>query len=377
MSSFADFGDDQDTSIPADTIFPSSDGLVRGAIDAWARHQHLVLRPDEIWFEILAQLNAYMNTHAEELRDLFVSHQGKEEIEVWDFTWTDVIARFAGEIQSRVKTDWLLGWIMPGFSTTDRNDNLTATVLMMGLMQHYFEFSGGIVCGLPQVTLLGERQDWVRLLGKLDRLADWGDEPAQYAENLRPILTRFVRTWDEPQSEDIKSFWSQIVRADHHFSCGRGAIEYTVSGWITGFMHWNHDGAVRVDPEWLDSFEPSDNTVTLDGVPYISEDLQQLPVGYAKVPLKMLDYPQVGTDTMAYLLAGNVGVKRTPAESNEDFITAQPVSAWFMYAPVETNYTTGPPYGDRWEMETIADAFDVCRNDTVPQYPWLVIDGDK
>lgn len=81
---------------------------------------------------------------------------------MWRLSWHDVIAAFGGEIQKRVKTDWLLDWITPSFTTTEETDGLTATVLM-GLMQHYFEFSGGITCGFPEVTLLGTRDDWVKL----------------------------------------------------------------------------------------------------------------------------------------------------------------------------------------------------------------------
>lgn len=357
MSSYTDFGEHDSIMGQNGTLFASSDSVVRGAIEAWAQHQHLVLRPDEIWFEILAQLNFYMSAHAEDIRHLFVDHEGKEEIKVLKFTWRDIIAAFGSEIQKRVKTDWLLEWIMPEFTTTTYNDHMTATVLMMGLMQHYFEFSGGIVCGLPSVTLMGERADWVKLFSKLDRLAEWGEQPKAYAANLRPILSRFVQTWDKPESPEIKSFWAQIVRADRKFSCGVGAVEFDVSGWITGLLHWKHDGSLRVDPD-LGDFR-SDGSVTLDGITYVPEELESLPVGYAKAPLKMLDYPSAGTNTQAYVLAGNVGVRRTLREDGEG-VTAQPLSAWFMYAPVDTNATSGSWYGSSAELEGIARGFDAC-----------------
>lgn len=60
-----------------DAICPSSGSFVRGAIEAWARHLHLVLRPEDIWFAILVQINFYMEANAEKLRHLFVGHEGK------------------------------------------------------------------------------------------------------------------------------------------------------------------------------------------------------------------------------------------------------------------------------------------------------------
>ncbi|CAH0043546.1 unnamed protein product [Clonostachys solani] len=367
MSTFTDFEESDEASLPTGQIFPSSDGLVRGAIEAWAKHQHLVLRPDEVWFEILTQLNFYMTKHAENIRHLFVDHEGKEEIFVEERSWRRVIGAFSEAIQTRIKTPWLYDWIMPGFTTSDENDELTATVLMMGLMQHYFDFSGGITCGLPKVTLLGERKDWVQLLEKLDYLEEFGEEPGEYAQELRPILSRFVKTWDEPESDETKKFWGQIVRAKAPFSCGGGDAEYDMSGWITGFLKWRPSGDLRVyrapkgelgeDIPNLDARSDDENgPVVLDGVTYVQESLFTIPIAYAKVPMKMIDYPKGGIDTKAYLLAGNVAVNRTKT-SDEKFVRAQPLSAWFMYAPVDSDYKAEYPlYGSHSELVDIGKA---------------------
>ncbi|RFU77067.1 hypothetical protein TARUN_5151 [Trichoderma arundinaceum] len=369
MSSFDDFGHEGIDAFANGTIYASSDSLVRGAIEAWGQHQSLILRPDEVWFEILAQLNFYMTAHAEDIRHLFVDFEGKEEIKVWRFTWGDVIAAFGGEIQKRVKTDWLLKWIMPSFSTSDSSDRLTATVLMMGLMQHYFEFSGGIICGLPEVTLLGVRDDWVRLLQKLDRLKEWGEEPADYAERLRPILQRFVDTWDDPNCEETKNFWKNIVRSQRLISCGAGPADYRISGWITGFLHWTEEGNLRVPRETEKEYQPSDGDLVLDGIPYFPLALKDVPVGYAKAPLKMMDYPSQGQDTKAYLLAGNVGVTRVAVASSdepghEDWkVTAQPRSAWFLYGPVNATVKVGPGYGSGDELLRAAAGLGMCEHD--------------
>ncbi|KAF5656628.1 hypothetical protein FHETE_10905 [Fusarium heterosporum] len=357
-------------------VFPSSDGFIRGAIEAWAQHQHLVLRPDEVWFEILAQLNVYMSKHAESLRGLFVEHGEKNTIVVEGFAWEDIIGAFGGQIQKSVKTEWMLDWIMPGFSTSTRKDEITATVLMMGLMQHFFEYEGMLVCGIPSVTLLGECQDWTKLMDKLEYLKEFGEEPARFADKLRPIIKRFVHTWDEPASEGVKMFWGQIVRANKKWSCGEGANEWNVSGWITGFLHWDRDGRVRgVYKDFYDdeeeeeakveeiqmSFVSNDWTVTIDGVEYVPESLDDIAIGYAKAPFKMVNHPRPGVDTLAYLLAGNVGVER---EDTDGKVTAQPISGWFMYAPVDTNYTVGPFVGNTDELGDIAVGIERCKGTT-------------
>lgn len=129
-----------------------------------------------------------MTKYAKELRHLFVDVQGQEEIVVQGGTGQSVMDSFKAEIQNRVKTEWLEGWITPGFSTSTPNDNMTATVLMLGQMKQYSKFTNSITCGLPSVQLLGQREDWAKLFAKLEMLRQFGEEPVQYAKNLRPIL---------------------------------------------------------------------------------------------------------------------------------------------------------------------------------------------
>lgn len=38
-------------------VIPSEESFVRGVIQAWGEHLHLVIRPDEVWFAILTQSN--------------------------------------------------------------------------------------------------------------------------------------------------------------------------------------------------------------------------------------------------------------------------------------------------------------------------------
>ena len=344
----------------ADGIYPSGDSFVRGAIQAWGEHLHLVVRPEEVWFTILVQLNFYMNAHAEDIRSLFVDHAGQEVIYIEDFTWYDVLRRFQYEIQARVKTDWLLDFIRPNFTTTTENDVMTANILMMGLTKSYFRFEGGIVCGLPSVTLLGEERDWAALLAKLDRLTDFGAEPAEYARRLRPILSRFVRSFREPDSAEVRAFWNNIAVARQYHLCGAPPV--SLSGWITGFYYWNEKGQPYARPR-----ASSDTTAFgLDGVTYVEVDITQIPVGYARAPFVMRDFRDVKRFE-AFVAAGTMGKQITPgapagyadalrraggdlslleASNNSLHATLKPLSSWMLYGPVPHNNT-----GQRWIEE--------------------------
>lgn len=338
------------------SLFPTSDGFLRGSLDAWAQHQHLVLRPDEVWFAILTQMNFYMNKHAENVRHLFVSHKGKETLAVDGNSWTDVLKRVGDAIQGRVKTPWLLDWIKPGFTTSTAQDNLTANVLIMGMMQNFFSYEFSIVCGLPSVTLLGEKADWQKLLAKLDQIPKFGAEPKAYAKQLRPILTRFVATFDRPDDQDIRAFWNNIVVAQAGSDTICGGPAYYISGWLLGFVYWNKEG------EKQGKYNPYDSTsgflrdnievrpLTLDGIEYKSMAIESMPMGYAKAPVVMRKYG--GMEKFpAYVLAGNIAKRVAPglpdgyAEALKRFNGSevdemlprgklQPTSAWVLYGPV-------------------------------------------
>lgn len=97
-----------------------------------------------------------------------------------------------------------------------------------------------ITCGIPSITLEGTRADWERVLKRLDRLYDLGDEPSAWANMLRPILSRFVSAFD--RTPDVE-FWKHIVYRDQPM-CGQDEM----SGWLTAFCVWSHQGVWKAGP---------------------------------------------------------------------------------------------------------------------------------
>ncbi|KJZ76108.1 hypothetical protein HIM_04564 [Hirsutella minnesotensis 3608] len=88
-------------------------------------------------------------------------------------------------------------------------------------------------CGLPSVTLLGARGEWEEIEGRLEKLAQYGSEPAQWAELLRPIIKHMLMTFDDLDSELVKQLWLQVAQQEGSEGSGQG-IE-TLSGWIAAF----------------------------------------------------------------------------------------------------------------------------------------------
>ena len=318
-----------DSNIKA-AVQPSANGLVHGAIQAYNHHHHLRIRPEDVWFAIISQLSFYINCHAEELRDLFVAHQDKKELVVTFGSGTrrtvdfGVFAREMSRlVQDNVVDPGLREWVLPAFTTTTRQDDIVASILLMGVTQKYFDFRCVIMCGLPSVTLLGEKTDWELIHRRLDKLETFGVETTRFCHLLRPVLSRFVKSFDEPASEDTLSFWQRIA----DYKCGGSGPSY-YSGWITAFCFWNEDGeSLYAIPS------RGGETLRLDDVAYHRIDTEKVPSGYTSVPVTVDDN---GDLFDAMMVAGSVGINCTSsgdelADGKVGLDTVSAETGWWMF----------------------------------------------
>jgi hypothetical protein len=168
--------------ISADTpVLDAKNGFVDSAIRAYNQHHHLIIRPEDVWFSMLVQLKEYINAHAEELRSMFVAHEGQKKLVLeadgliagtaqFGVDWAKFAYQIGKKIEENIIDPSLRKWFMPAFSTTTKSDQATASIIMMSAMQKYFSYGCCIRCGLPSVTLLGTKRDWEEMLQRLERL---------------------------------------------------------------------------------------------------------------------------------------------------------------------------------------------------------------
>ncbi|KAJ5899883.1 hypothetical protein N7495_004627 [Penicillium taxi] len=239
-------------------------------------------------------------------------------------------------IEKNVVDEELRTWIMPDFTTTTESDKVVAAVLMMGSLQKYFSYEAMMLCGIPSVTLLGERGDWVVLVKKLEKLHQLGDEPARFAQLLRPILNNFVASFDDPESSDVLDFWSRCA----HKESGGSGPSY-LSGWVSVFCFWNEKGNMMcketIHPKSAAEFEKRNTEMGLGDTLSRRIDISDVPSGFASVPLLVNDN---GTEYNTMMVAGLIGIQAASNGANHsgsfpaeytDIDSIQPVSGWWMY----------------------------------------------
>ena len=326
-------------------VRPTESGLVWSIINAYNRHHHLKIRPDDVWAAILAQFSAYVNANAEKLREHFVEHEGQKEVRLeydfgsrFEFDFSRFASDMSHELEKNVTDPTLRDWIIPDFSTTTENDKVVASIIMMGTLQAYFTYTCDSDCGLPSVTLLGEKADWELVLSRLNKLQVYGPEPALFASLLRPIIGRFVGSFDEPDSEEIADFWHRVAS----WHGGSGMSYYT--GWISAFCFWDDKGR-QLYREPTSTYD----LLTLDDTKYGSVDSDEIPPAWVKVPVKIIDH---GEDVKAEMIAGAVGIACTGSVDGEHeagdtnaLDTIQPSSGWWIYEkPEEKPAARSDPY---------------------------------
>ncbi|KAF2727833.1 hypothetical protein EJ04DRAFT_517011 [Polyplosphaeria fusca] len=306
--------------------------LVDAALHAYLEHHHLIIRPEDVWFAILAQFSIYINANAERARDIFVDHDGKMAL------YTDInpgeyghgVRSLASAIQRSVKMQGLKDWALPAFSTTTETDVEVASVMLMGSMQHYFTYGMGVVCGLPRVTLLGERQDYQDMSDRLPFLKDMelGPEVTLWALHLERVLGGFVNSFDGDTAQNV-DFWNSMTQHHPTNVCGHSP---SISGWLTAFCFWNDKGKELYKCSRKDMDAGCNHFIRTEHIP---SGLVSVPVtidgdgptkdcrmyaGLAGIEYKTVD--EMGNQTAAE----EIGVLCSNATPN----SVQPISGWWL-----------------------------------------------
>jgi hypothetical protein len=250
---------------PGVPTLATNTGLVGTVLTAFNSHNNLQFRPDDLWISILAQFSAYVNGRAEELRSRIVNHEGQKNLEVTspgDIFTADFGAmnrQFLDKISENIKDASLREWFLPGFSTTTDTDEICAAAMAMCSFQEYFTYKFGLICGIPQVSLLGSVDDWKLLRDKVERLAEFDGEDKilseQWVPRLREILDNFVESAKNGSTNNL-DFWNHIV-SNTGSTCGGPEL---LTGWISTFSVFNDKGDLYAD---MTDFWP---TIRLDDI---------------------------------------------------------------------------------------------------------------
>lgn len=289
------------------------DAFYRCVVKAYATHQSLVLSPDMIWLLISQGFARYVNTHAEELRPMLVSHEGKMDLVVESTEdllsgkadWNALMAGFTSQIDKYTKDD-IAKTITADFTTTTPVERVASQITLMESVKAYFEYIVYYIkCGIPTITIQGTPQDWQKVLEKTKRLEAYG--LGKWTKSLEPILKEFIKA---AEGQPNRQFWQGMVKK-------RRVDELKGGG-------CSPDKPTEVDG-WILKFFPDEDGNTSDHVAHFDE----MPSERVRVSFKyrVIDPVQggVSSETPMELWAGFIG-----AEADSLTCTLTPKIGWLV-----------------------------------------------
>lgn len=284
---------------------PYSNPLIEACTSSFQDHLPLIISPDDIWLTITQAFATHVEKNAEKLRKHFVHHTGKETIiHINDYTkgdpntdWTKSFSFFSQEIARRIgKTRDLL---VSNFSTTGPIEKAASEIVLMSTMKEYFSYVEMTMCGIPRITLLGTREDWVSVRDRTAMLAEF---ESPWTEKVISAVNHFIDAFD---GNHEKAVWEKF------FKWHSGSGGSSISGWINDLFPYVRRRQYNKDWSFTETIVPNDRDY-LDTAGYIS--------GLSVAPF-IWDY--YGTQYNMEFLGGFVGTTQA-----EDDFSVRPVIGW-------------------------------------------------
>ena len=282
--------------------------LLSAVAKAFAEHRPLVLSPDAVWLTIARGIAQHVKLHAEELRQLLVSHDGKKRLEVFvdgpmptdAQSWAHVVELFAKQIgDTTFECD---------FTTSTDVERLAAHVALMDAYSPYYAYWCVCVCGIPSITLTGTADDWRKIRARVDDLGVLG--LSRWVRSLAPIMDEFVRA---ASGNARTEFWQRIYNPADAYG---GEL---VTGWITRFYPYLALDGTNGEPNPMLDLrlsEPRDHSRPYNG-PGIST--RTVPNTLCRATINVSD---LDANRVVALDAGLVGVTQDPSGA------LRPVAGW-------------------------------------------------
>ncbi|KAM9993925.1 hypothetical protein ACTFIZ_011886 [Dictyostelium cf. discoideum] len=282
-----------------------SNSFVYSAWESYNNHHHLVLRPDNIWMAILTQFSFYINKNSEELRDKFVDFNNKKTLVVTtgypilEAPFDELTIEMSNQIQSNIKDPSIKDLIIPNFTTTTESDKVVFSIALMSTMKNYFNFEMRTLCGLSEVTLLGEINDWINLKERVEKLIQFDNKKGEIKKWLHQYLLEVIDKFIESANGNPDTtWWNQIVNYKQQSG---GSV---LTGWLATFCVFDNDGNFNDDKEIYDDFIIKEKQKKKFKWPRVNAD--SIPNGFVSCPIKLKDIEQEYNST---IYSGHFGSK--------------------------------------------------------------------
>jgi len=134
----------------------------------------------------------------------------------------------------------------------------------MDAMKHYFRYGMTTSCGIPEITLQGDPEDWKLMREKVSNFSQLG--MGQWVENIQMVLDNFVSA---SLGNEDRTFWESFYKRRG------GSGGPFVTGWINLLFPYLAKGKNRVawsSGNWMSGFscpKPQDFDPGMSKAPFV------------------------------------------------------------------------------------------------------------
>lgn len=213
--------------------------------EAFAKHYSIEISPDDIWLLILDGTRIHVSANRNALKNKFVlpkadtalvvrndSLRVTSSAEEWDRNTFALFDKLGTKLPQKTKDA-----LDASFSTTTAVHANVAKAMILSVASEYYSYEFSTLCGIPEILVKGEKEDWILLKKKYNQLArelnmGW------WAKEVNPILDQFIATYNG----NVKmEFWRGIYK---YISGGeQSGTVGGINGWLNRFFPYK-----TVDP---------------------------------------------------------------------------------------------------------------------------------
>jgi len=316
-------------------------GFITAATTAFDGHHPLAVRAQHFWLMILQATAVHVEQNAEEVRELWVAHEGKKELLVRcdEFrlgaknNWASVVDGKPDCFSAQIDLNVVAGVpeaLSPNFTNTTPIENIALKITVMDITKSFFSFKCSTMCGFPFVIMEGSAEDWQLLRTNAELLIKnrcTQSFAEQWCTALIPLLDKFVQEYTKvtlgEQPDD--QFWNSM--------CKRGGTSGSGSRtWFNGWINILFPFICECPNRYLVPYSADNGYVkegrenTFYGMRAPAEvqgpDCADFPNGLAAAPV-LWDY--YGKEMKLKFKAGFVGAEQEQATG-----IIKPVVGWFI-----------------------------------------------
>ncbi|MFY7826231.1 MAG: DUF4419 domain-containing protein [Flectobacillus sp.] len=302
-------------------LVPSQEnGFVSTLQYCYDQHRPLVLSPDAIWMTICQGVSYHINENYNSLKGkLFKKNKPEilsirnDSLEFGAKHWNIFINDISNKTRIYTRQDYY-NFFVGDYSTTTPVIKTAYQISLLNAYKKGFDYIAETGCGIPSITITGTKEDWEKILEKIQLLNQLGLE--DWHRELAPIIEEFKQA---SQGKIHHEFWKNIYK---------NATEYNgfyISGWMIKLFPY-----IKLMEESSQKNSNGDiiTKEVLKRNPFLQDDFylkstlttDNFPSGILKVPVSWENYNKK-TSTKLQLCSGFFGISQYQDKALEPLIS--------------------------------------------------------